>query len=276
MSSLQPVANPGSGRPLPVPTRLVAREILSAAWPLFKACLPLCLPLAVIGVAAGATPSAEAALDRAAHDTVYDPEWWGVAMASTALMLICYGAVLRLQMALAAGGRLPLLDAIRRAAMDLPLVLPLLVLQVAPLLPAMVVTAWLGFGVPAALLTLAAGASLVYGWFAWPALATYDAGAGARSPFTALALSFQLVHGRWRAIALIAGTLLAAILVFVLLIGIFIGVVMGLAGQSNPTAQGLAFSRWLMALVLAVPVVYGGAVTVTVWRAGHAMRRFQA
>jgi hypothetical protein len=89
----------------------------------------------------------------------------------------------------------------------------------------------------------------------------------ARSPFSALALSFRLVRGRWRAIALIAAMLLAAILVFVLLTGIFTGVVMGLAGQADPTTQGLAFSRWLMALVLALPVVYGGAVTVIAWRA---------
>jgi hypothetical protein len=266
MSSTPPAANPGSGRPQPVSTSLVPREILSAAWPLFKACLPLCLPLAVMGVAAGATPSAEAALNRAADGIAYGPEWWGVAIASTVLMLICYGAVLRLQLALAAGGRLPLLDAIRGAAMDVPLVLPLVVMLALPLLPAVLVTAWRGFGVPAALLTLAAGASIIYGWFAWPALATRDAGAAARSPFTALALSFRLVSGRWRAIALIAGTLLAAILVVVLLVGNFLGVVMGLAGQSDPTAQGLAISRWLMALVLAVPVVYGGAVTVIAWR----------
>ena len=46
--------------------------------------------------------------------------------------------------------------------------------------------------------------------------------------------------------------------------------VMGLAGQATPTAGGLALSRWLMALVLAIPVVYGGAVTVTTWRAVNA------
>jgi hypothetical protein len=268
MSTSPPAAEPGNSRsPLPIPDSLAAREILSAAWPLFKACLPLCLPLAVIGVAAGATPGAEAALQRAGHGTAYDSEWWGVAIASTVLTLICYGAVLRLQLTLAGGGRLPLLDAIRGAAMDLPLVLPLLVMLALPLLPAVLVTAWLGFRVAAALLTLAAAALLVYGWFAWPALAERHHGSAGRSPLSALALSFRLVHGRWRAIALVAAMLLAAILVFVLLTGIFTGVVMGLAGQANPTTQGLAFSRWLMALVLALPVVYGGAVTVIAWRA---------
>jgi hypothetical protein len=266
MSKSPPAANPGNTRPLPVPDSLAAREILSAAWPLFKACLPSCLPLAVIGVAAGATPGAEAALHRAEHGTAYGPEWWGVVLASTVLTLICYGAVLRLQLALAGGGRLPVLDAIRGAAMDVPLVLPLVVMLALPLLPAMLVTAWLGFGAPAALLTIAAGAMLVYGGFAWPAMAARDAAAAVRSPFSALALSFRSVHGRWRAIARIAATLLAAILVFVLLTGIFTGVVMGLASQADPTTQGLAFSRWLMALVLALPVVYGGAVTVIAWR----------
>src|SRR5690606_39710060 len=87
-----------------------------------------------------------------------------------------------------------------------------------------------------------------------------------RAPLQALARSIKLVRGRWLQVAMLGGTLLAAVLVFVLLTGIFMGVVMGLAGQANPTAGGLALSRWLMAVVLAVPVVYGGAVTVSVWR----------
>ena len=43
--------------------------------------------------------------------------------------------------------------------------------------------------------------------------------------------------------------------------------VMELAGQGRPEAGSLAFSRWLMAVILATPVVYGGAVTISAWRA---------
>lgn len=260
-------------RPLPRATSLVPREILGAAWPLFKACLPVCLPLAVVGVAAGATPGSEAALSDA-RTLAYSRDWWGVTFASILLTLVCYGAVLRQQLALAEGQRQPVFDSLRQAALDSPFVAVLLLLFALPLVPAMLVTAWQGFGLTAALLTLAACLLLVHGWFAWPALVAADlaaerAGASRvrpRAPVAALARSLRLARGQWFALVQVAGTLLAAVLVFVLLTGIFMGVVMGLAGQSTPTAGGLALSRWLMALVLAVPVVYGGAVTVSTWR----------
>lgn len=241
---------------------LAAREILSAAWPLFKACLPVCLPLAVIGVAAGATPGSEAAMSGSGRAAAYTREWWGLTGASVLLTLICYGAVLRQQLGLAEGVRPPVLDSLRRAATDAPFVFVVLVLLALPLVPAMLATAWQGFGALAALLTLAGCALLVHGWFAWPEIA----GRGA-NPIKALRASLRLVRGRWYRTAMLALMLLSAVLVFVLLTAIFIGVVMGLAGQDAPDARGLALSRWLMALVLAVPVVYGGAVTVTAWRA---------
>lgn len=259
-------------------THLGAREILGAAWPLFKACVPVCLPLAVVGVAAGATPGSEAALSGSSRAAAFTAEWWGLTLASAVLTLICYGAVLRQQMALAQGRREPVIDSIRNAAVDVPFVLPLLLLFALLLAPAMLLTAWQGFGAWPALLTVAAGAAMIHAWFAWPALvaadmagaATRDAGARApraRAPFAALRASLRAVRGRWLAMLQVAAMLLAAVLVFVLLTGILIGVVMGLAGQATPTAGGLALSRWLMALVLAVPVVYGGAVTVSAWRA---------
>lgn len=262
-----------ASRPLPRATSLVPREILSAAWPLFKACLPVCLPLAVIGVAAGATPGSEAALSDA-RTVAYSRDWWGVTFASIVLTLICYGAVLRQQLTLAEGRRTPVFESLRGAALDTPFVVALLLLLALPLVPAMLVTAWQGFGVAGAVLTLAGCLLLVHGWFAWPALVATDLAAEGpdaprmrpRAPLAALSASLRMVRGRWFALLQIAGTLLAAVLVFVLLTGIFMGVVMGLAGQSTPTAGGLALSRWLMALVLAVPVVYGGAVTVSVWR----------
>ena len=61
---------------------------------------------------------------------------------------------------------------------------------------------------------------------------------------------------------------IAAILVFVLLSGILLAVVMNLAGIGAGTGHtGLSLSRWLMAAVLSLPVVYAGAVTVAAWNA---------
>jgi hypothetical protein len=241
---------------------LAAREILSAAWPLFKACLPVCLPLAIIGVAAGATPGSEAAMSGPGRAAAYTREWWGLTAASIVLTLICYGAVLRQQLGVAEGQRPPVLESLRRAAMDVPFVLVLLLVLLVPLVPAMLATAWRGFDVLAALLTFAGCALLVHGWFAWPELAARDL-----NPLAALSASMRLVRGRWYRTGLLALMLVSAVLVFVLLTAIFIGVVMGLAGQDSPDARGMALSRWLMALILAVPVVYGGAVTVTARRA---------
>ena len=113
-----------------------------------------------------------------------------------------------------------------------------------------------------ALLSVAAGAVLVFGWLAWPALV-----AGQGGPLVALGTSVGLVRGRWASFVQVGFALLASVLVFALLVGIFVGVVMGLAGQANPDANGLALSRWLMGLILALPVVYGGAVTASAWRA---------
>lgn len=235
--------------------------MLGAAWPLFKASLPICLPLAVIGVAAGATPGAEAT-SSGMRDMAYTRDWWALLAACMLLTLICYGAVLRQQFAIAAGEPQRLLDSLRSAAMDVPQVLAVHVVLLLPLVPAMLATSRLGFGLVPALLTLAAGGLLLHGWFAWPALVATPSG-----PVAAIRQSISLVRGRWTSFAQLAFALLASVLVFVLLIGIFIGVVMGLAGQATPDANGLALSRWLMGLILAMPVVYGCAVTVSAWRA---------
>lgn len=255
------MSTPASSRNPPARAALVPRDILGAAWPLFRACLPVCLPLAVIGVAAGATPGAEAVARGEARGFDHSSEWWGVTFASIVLTLICYGAVLRQQLALAAGERVPVLDSMRKAALDVPCVLPVLLVLVVPLLPAMWVTALRGFDVVGLVLTLAGLALLAYALFAWPALV-----AQRLTPWAALGRSIALVRGRWREVVYLLAALAAAVFVFALLVGIFIGVVMGLAGQDVPTGGGLAFSRWLMALILCVPVVYAGAVTVTAWR----------
>lgn len=237
------------------------RAVFAAAWPLFKACLPACLPLAIIGVAASATPGSEAAISGEGHGLNHGREWWGLVVASTVLTLICYGAVLRQQLAIAAGVRLPLLESMRQSVRDVPFVLALIVLLVVPLLPAMLATAASGFGIVPLVLTLAALALLVYALFAWPSIAALG-----MNPWRALLHSVRLVRGRWRSCVALLAMLAAAIFVFVLLVGILTGVVMNLAGQGNPTESGMAFSVWLMGVILAVPVVYGGAVTVAAWR----------
>lgn len=269
MSSSGPSSAQPSRPPLPVATSLAARDILGAAWPLFKACLPVCLPLAVVGVAAGATPGAEAVNSGLPRGMAHTREWWGLFAACMVLTLICYGAVLRQQFAIAAGESLRVMDVLRDAARDVPQVLLLLLALVVPMVPAMLFTAWQGFDVLAALLTLAGAGLLVFGWFAWPALVATRSG-----PLAALGASVALVRGRWMNFVQLAFALVASVLVFVLLVGIFIGLVMGLAGQATPDANGLALSRWLMGLILALPVVYGGAVTVSAWRAAtkHAPR----
>jgi hypothetical protein len=253
---------PDAPRPLPVAATLAPREILSAAWPLFKASVPVCLPLAVVGVAAGATPGAEAGLSEAGRMAAYTREWWGLTAASTLLTLICYGAVLRQQSVAADGKRQPVLESLRRAAVDLPAVLVILLALVIPVVPAMLATAWRGFDVLAGLLTLVASGVLVFGWFAWLEVVARGA-----SPLAAIGHSVRLVRGRWRTVAMVAFSLVAAVFVFVLLTAIFIGMVMEMARQGAPEPAGLAFSRWLMAVILATPIVYGGAVTVSAWRA---------
>ncbi len=255
MSTAASSPNPGA-------VALVPREILGLAWPLFKRCLPVCLPLAVIGVAAGATPGAEAVASGEARGLSHSREWWGLTCASIVLTLICYGAVLRQQLALAAGTRVPVLESLLRAARDLPTLVPLLLLLAMTLLPAMAVTAWQGFGLVSAALTLAALLLLVNAWLAWPALSSRGL-----APWTALVVSRGLVRGRWLQFAKVLAMLVAAVLVFVMLVGIFIGMVMELATQSTQGAGSIAFSRWLMAVILALPVVYAGAVTVVVWNA---------
>ncbi len=171
--------------------------------------------------------------------------------------------MLRQQLALAAGERPQVLQSLRAAAGDVPYVLVLLVIWTMPFVPAIVVTALRGFDTTALLLTAGAMALLVYALPAWPALI-----AGSAHPGAALKHGIELVRGRWLEFAGVVAALLAGVLVFALLASILISMVMNLAGQGiNPTPGGLAFSRWLIALVLAVPMVYAGAVSVVTFRA---------
>jgi hypothetical protein len=229
---------------------LSARDVLAAAWPLFQVSLPVCLPLAVIGVAASGTPGAEALASGEGHGFLHSGAWWGLYAASTLLMLICYGGILRQQLARAAGRSEPVLDSLRRVVASLPATLGVVLVSLAAVV--------LG-GVALVLPGLAA---LVLCFFAWPA--QLDAGLG---PVAALRRSIALTRGHFLQVAGVVGAAIAAVLVFVLLTGILMAVVMNLAGQGAQSSHGgLSFSRWLMAAVLALPVVYVGAVSVTAYR----------
>lgn len=236
--------------------------MLRLAWPLFQETLLRCLPLGVLAAAASAVPNAEAAARRAAGAPKYDGEWWMLLAAVTALVLICYGAVLRIQLHQARGGRQDAFAAMRDAFGSLPATFAFLVIAFAPLAPPALWLSMRGFGAIGMLLLLAALAGVLLMFFGWPAMV-----ARSISPWAALRLSVLLVRPRYRQVAAVVALLLAAVLVFTQLAGIFLGsmiMIAGPAAQSSP--NWLAVSRWLLAGVLAVPIIYAGAVSITAWR----------
>lgn len=214
----------------------------------------------MLGVAASATPAAEAVAVGEARGFLHSGQWWGLYLASTVLVLACYAAILRQQLARARGAKPTVLDSLRRSfAGLLPMVgvvLPCSLL----LLPGLVLGYTAGWvGVP---VLLAGVAALMY--FAFGIHALLDEGL---APLAALRRSVALVRGNALATAGLLAAALAAVLVFVMLTGILMAVAMNLAGRDAQTSHaGLTFSRWLMAGVLALPVVYAGAVSVSAWR----------
>ena len=181
----------------------------------------------------------------------------------TALVLICYGAVLRIQLHRARGERQDAFVALREAFASLPFTLLFLLMAFAPLVPPALWLSVRGFGFLGMLLLMAALAGVMLMFFGWPAMVAqrlYTRGPprGDRC---------LLVRPRYLQVAAVVALLLAAVLVFTQLAGIFLGSVIMIAGpaaQSN--SDWLAASRWLMAGVLAVPIVYAGAVSITAWR----------
>jgi hypothetical protein len=238
----------------PAATRLAAREVLATAWPLFQVSLPGCLPLALLGVVASGTPGAMAVASGEERGFLHSGQWWGLYAASTVLMLICYGGILRLQLARSVGSRLGPLAALAQGVTGLLPALAVVVLVLVALLAGLV------------LLVLPGLAVLVWFFFAWTAQIEERLG-----PVAALRRSVALCRGRFMAVAGVVGATVAAVLVFVLLTGILLAVVMNLAGVATPTGHaGLSISRWVMAALLSVPVVYVGAVSVAAWRVAKA------
>jgi hypothetical protein len=235
------------------------RNVLAAAWQLFQVSLLKCVPFAVLAVAASAVPGAEAASASEPHGYWHNREWWGVAAASTALTLICYGSVLRVQLALLRANAEPIIVAMRNAALDVPRALLLIVMTLLPLVPAAAYLAWRGSGVVAALLTLLGCLPLVLASLSWPLAVILGL-----SPGKAYRRSVALVSANWSAILTILALTIAAILVFALLASIFMAVIINLAGpEAQTSAVGLGVSRWMMAAVLSLPIVFACAVVVT-------------
>jgi hypothetical protein len=227
-----------------------ARDVLADAWPLFQIAWPGSLPLALIGVAASGSPQAT---------KVTGGEWWGVYMASALLMLICYGGVLLHQLALAEGRALRPFDALRLATRRLPQSAATAAILCAPLAFAVTLAGW-NRGL-AALVALPGLVLAVWLALAWPAALAEGLG-----PVAALRRGAALVRGQVLRVAGLVGAAFAAVLVFVLLTGILLGVVMSIAGMRGPTGSlQLGASRLLIAGLIAVPVVWLGAVWVTAY-----------
>lgn len=236
--------------------------MLRLAWPLFQETLLRCLPLAVLAAAASAVPQAESATRRAAGLAPHDAQWWGVLAASTALALICYDSVLRLQWTHARGQPSGILAAMRLAVAALPGTVLLVLLALTPLLPAAWWMSLRGLGFLGAVLVLIGLTGVLFVFFGWPALL-----AERLSPWGALRRSILLVRPRFTQVAALAGLMLAMVLVFGMLTGIFIGEIMTLAGpQAQSSHAWLSLSRWLMGGVVAIPIVYVSAVSITAFR----------
>jgi hypothetical protein len=178
------------------------------------------------------------------------------------LVLICYDSVLRIQWACAQRQASGLLHAMRQAVASLPGTLLLVLLALTPVLPGMLWVGARGFGLLGALLLLMGLTGVLFVFFGWSAML-----AERRSPWDALRRSIGLVRVRFAQVAAVAGLLLAMVVVFAMLAGIFIGEIMMLAGPQAQTSHvWLSLSRWLMAGVLAIPIIYGSAVAVSAFR----------
>jgi hypothetical protein len=206
----------------------------------------------VLGAAASDVPRAEAhQLGLDLWHLLATAQGLGLFVASTVLMLLCYAGILRQQLFWSRGERLGVLQSLRDSLAGLLPTLGLYLLLVLTVVPGLLLLLLPGLGL------------LVLFFFAWVALIEERL-----QPLAALRRSVALVRGRFLAVASLLAAVLAVVIVFTLLVGILLAVVMYLAGQGDrPAHAGLSLSRWLMACIVAVPVVYVGAVSVAAYRA---------
>jgi hypothetical protein len=218
---------------------------LRTGWKLFRVSFLACLPLALLAICAGGAPQAFAL--TTGHSL--DLGWWLVYVASTLLMLLCYGAIILRQHGLLVGADRVLDSGIGASllgsARQLPGVLLLMLLALPMLLAGLALLVVPGLAVGVCLL------------LAWPMVLVERVG-----PLAAMQRAAQHLRGHfWRVLAAfaIAG---AGVLVFVVLAGVFAGVIM-LAAQANATSAGArAFGTLVLSLIMVPPVLYLCAVLV--------------
>jgi hypothetical protein len=218
------------------PRRLQAGEVLRAAGRLFLLSWLHCLPLALLGVVVSGAPGALAARSGAARGLDHGLGWWLLYAGTVLVMLVCYGAVALRQQALVEGRRVSLWTVVGRSLRALPaaVVTAIVYVLLAPLL------------LPLVALSLA--------WLA----AVFEQ----RGPLAACRSSFQATRGHLWPLTLTWLSVLAGVLVFIMLMGVFYGVVMVAAGQAG-ARNGALISQVVFTALLSLPVIYVSGVLVS-------------
>jgi len=218
------------------PRRLQAGEVLRAAGRLFLLSWPHCLPLALLGVVVSGAPGALATRSGEARGLDHGPGWWLLYAGTVLVMLVCYGAVALRQQALVEGRRVSFWAVVSRSLRALPaaVVTAIVYVLLAPLL------------LPLVPLSLA-----------WLAAVLEQGG-----PFAACRRSVQMARGHLWPLTLTWLSVLAGVLVFIMLTGVFYGVVMVAAGQAG-AQNGALISQVVFTALLSLPVIYVSAVLVS-------------
>lgn len=209
---------------------------MRAAGRLFLLSWPQCLPLALLGVVVSGAPGALAARSGAARGLDHGLGWWLLYAGTVLVMLVCYGAVALRQQALVEGRRVSLWTVVGRSLRALP---------------AAVVTATVYVLLAPLLLPLVALS------LAWLAAVLEQGGL-----LDACRRSVQWTRGHLWPLTLTWLSVLAGVLVFIMLTGVFYGVVMVVAGQAG-AQNGVLISQVVFTALLSLPVIYVSAVLVS-------------
>ena len=213
-----------------------AGEVLRAAGRLFLLTWPGCLPLALLGVVISGVPGALAPVLGEARGLAHGPIWWLLYGLAVLLMLLFYGAVALRQQAGAQGQSLTTLAALGLSLRRLPAAAgaALIYLLLSPLLLPLV-------------------------WLALIWLLAVLEGCG---PYAACQRSVLALCAHTKAMTVTLFSLLAGVLVFVMLTGVFYGVTMVVAGQAG-ARNGVLISQVVFTALLSLPVIYVSAVLIS-------------